>query len=436
MIFDLYPQETVERLGGMRPVSGPEPGAFDNFFRGTGTFAMQGLAKAGRAVDMLGAIGPIAQDYLASNKVMRVTEAQDAYFREHDEVFNRAVDYWTPKPGEVGVAGEIAGQILSTLPLVIASPALAVGATQLSAGEDLVRKGVDAGKAGAVGAVQAAGLATGIWMPILGQNLWQRVVLGGAGFNLVQGVATRGASGMILEGTPAAEDFKAFDATALTLDLILGVAFGGLAHLSPAQRAQGAAMWERIDGWSKNLKPSEIDALVALRQAEHLNVDTVPGKPVDLQDVEAHSQRIRQAIDQLAQDKPVQIEDLPAAKVEADPQRQAEAARVVKALETEAQALAKAHDILPEPVAVDAPRPPEASTYSPEAAGIEPLQAEAARFVAENPDVAVTTGRNADGSPITTTLKQYLADADDAVRVADEESRLFLVAAACMLGAR
>lgn len=329
MSLDLYERETGERLSRLQPVQRPETGAFDGFARGTGLATMKGFAKTARAIDLAGAVGPIVQDAFTGG-----TTAQDKYFREHDELFGRAVDYWTPTPGEVGVAGEVAGSLLSTLPLVIASPGLAVATTQLAAGEDLTQKGVSPQLAGAVGAVQGAGLGTGIWMPILGRNLWQRVVIGGAGYNVLQGAATRGLSGALLEGTPAAEEFKAFDGTALTLDALLGMAFGGLAHVSPAARAQGKEAWERIGQWARERSPSEIDALATLRQAQHLNLDSTPGKPLENVDIEAHVNRVRAAIDQLATDQPVNVRDLPQARVEPDPAReraqQAQAAHLVR----------------------------------------------------------------------------------------------------------
>ena len=300
--------ELDQRSYSLRPVTSIEPGMFDNFLSGTAKYTMQGFAKAGRAIDMIGAVGPIVQDALASTKVKTTTEAQDRYFREHDETFKRAVDYWTPAPNETGAAAQVVGSLLGTLPFVLANPALAVGTTQVSTALDLQDKGVATGKAQAVGAVQAAGLALGIWMPILGQTGFQRVVLGGAGFNAVQGVATRGISGAILSGTEAANDFKAFDGASLTLDVLLGAAFGGLAHLSPSQRAAGAALWDKIKGGTK---PSDVDAALTLRQAQHLGEDSAPGKLSTPQDIAAHADRMRKAIDDMVSGRPVDVEGLP-----------------------------------------------------------------------------------------------------------------------------
>jgi len=463
--FDLYPQETAERLGSLRPVSGPEPGVFDNFLRGVGMSTMRTAAGLGGRLATMGAAG-IARGFEKLGELHPLgkvdTTFSDAIFRFHDDVVQNAVDYWTPKPGEVGVAGDIVGQLLGTLPFVAAAPAATIGGTILSTGTDLVRKGVDPLKAAAVGTVQGAGLATGIWMPVLGNNLWQRMLIGGAGFNVVQGVGTRAASGLILEGTAAAEDFKAFDPTALTLDVLMGLAFGGLVHLSPAQRAQGARMWERIEGWAQGLKPSDKAAILALRQAEHRNVETTPGRLTDIADVAAHGERMRTAIEQTIEGRPVQVEDLPAPRFEPDAVREAEAVRVMETMRAEAEALGKAHDIvLAEPMSQpkvepdspgvapkasptgdtgpgsfssDAPGGQAKGMVDPGAAGVEPLQAEAMRFAAQHGDTVLTVGRNPDGSPMTTTVRDFLAEADARLAQAQDDTRLFQVAAACMLG--
>lgn len=310
MALDFYSDEINENLAKLKPVQDIEPGVFDNFAKGAGMATMKGLGEVARAGSMLQSVYPIIAD-----KIMGGTTLQDRYFKWHDETFNSAVDYWTPRPNEVGVAGEVVGKLTSMLPLIMAGPGgvtAAIATTQLGTAEDLVRKhsDVSATQANVVGALQGAGLATGIWMPILGQNLVQRVVIGGAGFNVAQGVITRAASGAVLSDSKAAKEFEAFDGKALTIDILLGLAFGGIAHYVPTQRAQGAEAWGKIRDWAKTLKPSDIDALLVLREGQHINQDSLPGKPVTPADVSAHVERIRTAIDQLASDRPVNVEDI------------------------------------------------------------------------------------------------------------------------------
>lgn len=462
MSFDLYSQESDARIDSLPRVKAPPPGAFDNFLLGTGAVAMRGAASTGRAASLAFSAIPVGIDKLASITSGReITAAQDSFFADvHDPVFSRAVDYWTPKPGEVGAAAEIAGSVLSLLPLAIASPAAAVASVQLGTAEDLSNKGVSTGKAMAVGAVQAAGLGLGIWMPILGQNLWQRVLLGGAGFNVLQGAATRGASGAILQDTPAAGDYKAADGAAITLDLLMGMAFGGIAHVSPAMRAQGDAFWKKVENWTGTLKPSDVDAIMALRQAQHLNVDSAPGKPADLPDLDAHVTAMRQAIDDLVNDRPVNVEEIVAgAKFEPDAERvkfqrqmadelEKQVAEIAPPLKPESESAARI--VEPSKTAQEAPQAAtaEPATKAPtepgspegggkaQAAAPDPLASEAARFAGENPDLPIRIGEDAEGNPITKSAKQYLEDADNLVARANEDAKLFEIAAGCMLGIR
>lgn len=444
MSLDLFPNETVERVGRMAPAPTAEVGTFDGFIRGTPKLVMRNLTQFGSAIDLLGAVGPIVEDAFTGG-----TEAQDRYFKEHEDLYGKAIDYWTPNANEVGTAAHVTASLLSTIPLVIANPSLAVGATQVSTAEDLVKKGVDATKAQAVGAVQAAGLGLGIYMPILGNTLAQRVLLGGVGFNMVQGTVTRGVSGEILQGTPASEDFKAFDPTQMTLDVLLGAAFGAIAHLSPSQRAQGSEMMTRLENWAKGLKSSDIDALAVLRQAEHMNVDSMPGKAAEPVDVERHVQRMRQAIDQLSRDKPVEVSDLPAPKFEADTARAAQDVQNLKTLSDVAEQVRQSEGLPPVPETTrvstesEAPaatpvatEPPPRGQRGAEAAGAEvnPLQAEAERIVTDQPDLQLRVGTDADGTPIVKSAKDYLEESKLAAEDARGKSTLYQIAAQCLLG--
>jgi hypothetical protein len=314
-MLDLYTEELAAVRSRLRPTQDVEPGVFANFLPGTGSVFMRLAAEAARSGSMALSLVPRAIDELTAFTMgtpapFKRLEATERYFKFHDEVFGSAVDYWTPKPNEVGVAAEVAGSLLAMLPMVVASPALAVASQQLSAAENLVRRHPDvtAWQAQAVGAAQAIGLGFGIWAPILGNSLATRVLVGGAGANLAQGVATRAVSGAVLQGTEAAKEFEAFDPKYVTLDVLLGLAFGAYAHISPAQRAQGAAAWAQLDQLMGRAKPSEVDALAVLRTAQHLNEDSLPGKPVTDDAVRTHVEKLRSAIDSLARDHPVDVE--------------------------------------------------------------------------------------------------------------------------------
>ena len=366
MSLDFYQDETQQALDRLpsTPTGAIEAPFFQSFLPG-GLKVMAGeMAKVGRAVSMAAGVVPVAADALANalpwlpGADMREspTELQDRFFRQHDEVFGSAVKYWTPQPGEVGMAGEIVGSLAGMLPTIIANPALAVGSQVMSQAEDLVDKGVSTTKAVGVGVAQGAGLATGIWMPILGQNLWQRVVIGGAGFNAVQGVTTRAVSQAILGDDKAAELYPTLGLKELTLDLLLGMAFGGVAHISPQMRAQGKDAWARIATWAQDLTPAQVDAIAALRQAEHLNVETAPGTLKTPEDVEANVNRAKAALEQVLRDEPVQVEQMPAPRVEPDTARQVDAETRVAEMMADAERV-RTEEGIPELLAAEPERP-------------------------------------------------------------------------------
>lgn len=322
MSLDLYQDQLIENVGNLTPTVDVEPGVFDGFFRGAGMTTMRGFAQAARTAGMLTAAIPTVGDKINAFKrgttSQGVTELSDSYFRAIDDTLGSAVDYWTPKPNEVGVAGQVVGTLFSVLPMAIASPPLAA-LSAADIGPELVQKGVPASQASGVAAVMTGGLMTGIWMPILGNNLWQRTLLGGAGFNVVQGVATRAGAEAILHDRPEAKQFEPFSLQDLTIDVLLGLAFGAYTHINPQARAQGEAAWKVMSDWAQSLTPTQVASLATLRTAQHLNTDSTPGIPVDTQDIDTHVQRMRQAIDQLVRGEPVNIEDVKPAPRETIP---------------------------------------------------------------------------------------------------------------------
>jgi hypothetical protein len=352
MSSDLYEREIADRLGGFEPVNRVEPGAFDGFLRGTGLSAMHALARTGAGIDIVGALGPMAQDTITGG-----TEAQDRYFKEHDELYGRAMEFWTPKPDEVGIAGQITGELLTMIPMVVASPGLTVAGLQVGEALELMRRGAGWKEALGVGTVQAAGLGLGIYVPILGRTLAQRVLLGGAGFNIIQGAGTRGASELVLKDHPElAQIYGALDPAYLTMDILLGLAFGGLAHVSPAMRAQGGEALVRLEKWLQGADAGTKDALATMRQAQHLGADSLPGRPVEPKDAAFHVERVRRAIEQAARNEPVDVSDIPEPKTEPLPEIQAERAANLEQLVAAAEEVRVAEDLPAAPEEPVAPR--------------------------------------------------------------------------------
>lgn len=420
MSFDFFPNEQGATLlnAARKPSTTPEPGMFENFAKGAGMYTMRSLAEAGRAVDMAGAVFPIAYDAVVGG-----TEQQDQYFKEHDEVFNGAVDYWTPKPGEVGTAGQVAGQLAGGVMQAIVSPALLVGTTQLSASEDLVRNGVDSTTAQVVGGIQGASMAVGLKLPYLGQTLATRV-LSGAGGNLVQGTAGALASSEVLKAEgydKQAEQFNPWDLRARALDVMLGAAFGGLAHIDAKGKLQEPP----------KLTPTDEAALLVANQARHLEDVTPQGRPATDADATMHADAMRRAVDQVLRGEQVTVDnvvrDMRLVPDEAQYQQRAE-------IMSEAQRIA-------EQVAPFDPILPKMEPTRPLADNIpmdgDPASIQARRFATEQPDLTIPTNRaDADGNPVTMRAADAIALADAEVAHAQATAaNLFKTAANCLLGA-
>lgn len=425
MSFDFFPNEQGATLlnAARKPSTIPEPGVFDNFASGAGQYTMRSLAEAGRAVSMAGAVVPIALDAMVGDDNFSGKSLTDRYFETHDEVFNGAVDYWTPKPGEVGTAGQVAGQLAGGVMQAIVSPALLVGTTQLSAAEDLVRSGVDSTTAQVVGGIQGASMAVGLKLPYLGQTLATRV-LSGAGGNLVQGTAGALASWEVLKAEgydKQAEQYNPWDLRARALDVMLGAAFGGLAHIDAKGKLQEPP----------KLTPTDEAALLVANQARHLEDVTPQGRPATDADATMHADAMRRAIDQVLRGEQVTVDDIVRdmrlVPDEAQYQQRAE-------IMAEAQRIA-------EQVAPFDPIVPKMEPTRPLADNIpmegDPASIQARRFATEQPDLTIPTNRaDADGNPVTMRAADAIALADAEVAHAQATAaNLFKTAANCLLGA-
>lgn len=420
MSFDFFPNEQGATLlnAARKPSTTPEPGTFENFAKGAGMYTMRSLAEAGRAVDMAGAVFPIAYDAVVGG-----TEQQDQYFKEHDEVFNGAVDYWTPKPGEVGTAGQVAGQLAGGVMQAIVSPALLVGTTQLSASEDLVRNGVDSTTAQVVGGIQGASMAVGLKLPYLGQTLATRV-LSGAGGNLVQGTAGALASSEVLKAEgydKQAEQFNPWDLRARALDVMLGAAFGGLAHIDAKGKLQEPP----------KLTPTDEAALLVANQARHLEDVTPQGRPATDADATMHADAMRRAIDQVLRGEQVTVDDVVRdMRLVPDEAQYQQRAEIMSEAQRIAEQAAPFDPILPKME----PTRPLADNIPMEG---DPASIQARRFATEQPDLTIPTNRaDADGNPVTMRAADAIALADAEVAHAQATAaNLFKTAANCLLGA-
>ena len=326
-VFELDEQgrKQLDEQAALRPLdlSTVQPGFFDGISTAVGAGILRGGARAGTATALAGAIPVGARDqYLSSfatddvadflqrqgidNPVRGSTTAgQDAYFRDVVEgIGQNAVDAWTPDPTETGTAGRVLGGLSEiVLPLAAAggNPSLLAATEGLERPAGLVKQGVGAGTAQAVGLAGAASTLLGFKLPAaFGTTLTQRLATGAAG-NLALGAGTSAVQHSALKASGHDEQAKAFDPADLearSVDLLTGLVFGGLAHATarnaplPAQdavlTARNAARFQRAAG--EGLAPTEaaavsgqqalMQAMEQMARGEQVNVvDTI--NPID-----------------------------------------------------------------------------------------------------------------------------------------------------------
>lgn len=292
--FDSDGQAAADETARLNPLnaSQADPGFWTGTPKGGGLGVMRGGARVAQFAGMLGA-APMALYESVTDQEGRFT---DAYFREVDEIANDAVDYWTPAANEVGTAGRVLGglsEIVLPLAATGGNPLLLLGAQGMGQPVDLVRQGVGAPAAVGVGVLQAASTAVGFRLPFLGSTLATRVA-SGAGGNLALNTGTTALQGGLLSAAgeeAAAKQYDPFDPTARVVDLLTGVVFGGLAHVT-APRA---------------LSPTEAAAALAARNARHFQADTAPGVPVDAAAAAAHARAMEAATTALLRGEPVSV---------------------------------------------------------------------------------------------------------------------------------
>lgn len=399
------------------PPAPQAPGLFHNFAPSAGNYFMRSMATAGRAASMLvGAVPAIADwaidPYSPTGEALGLQQKRlaDRYFEWHDEVSGSAVDFWTPKPQEVGTAGQVVGQLAGGIVKFLASAPLAVADNQLSTSEDLVRQGVDVTTAQVAGGIAGVSTAIGIRAPAaVGGTLTQRVA-SGAGINVAQSALANLATQGVLRAGDAPEaavkQFDPLDPKTLTVDVLMGAVFGAKAHF--------------------DAPPTVKDALLALNQARHLEANALPGKPATVTDVTKAVDGTRTAIDQMLRGEPVAV-DGPLPRFAPDAE--------VDAFRAEMQALA-ADGQAAEPIArpemadPDLPPPPDkpAPGGSAETAPQAPQFDAAVKLPAGDFDPAT-------GEPRMLSANEVVAKAyDDAAQAKKIAPNLLQTAASCLLG--
>lgn len=318
MIFDLHPEEAVNDLNKYTlSDQPPPPGMFKNFIPGAAEYTVQGVAQGLKSLAVIGAgtlsspLGPIGAISESSRKLGEVS-LSDRWFKGVDEAFQPAIDKYTPKPDEVGAAGQIVGQLASTLLEASVSPAVAVAAAQAKVSTDAIEKGASVPQAVGLGGVEGAATALGLWMPILGKTYAQRVLVGGVASNVVNQAATQGYEQAILANRPDLAKEYELSLGSLGISALMGAAFGHLPYLPGMKesREHGAQVWDQIMAHTKDLSPTEIAAMAVLREAQHKNMDSMSGRPATAADVGLHVEAFNKVFEDLANDKTPSVDGM------------------------------------------------------------------------------------------------------------------------------
>lgn len=210
-----------------------------------------------------------------------------------------------PDPAEVGMVGQILGEASAILPravvgAVAAGPAGAAAAAGLPAGysrkQVAMVEGIDESTATWLGVTEGVTTAVGAALPaarFVGPVLGDAAIAVGANVGL--GMAHRGVSAELLEANgyfAQAAQYRMMEGTALATDAILGAAFFGIGRAS-----------------MRRPTTEQVDAAMTERNAQHADIDTAPGAPINPRSAVAHQEALSTAINQVSRGEPVVLPD-------------------------------------------------------------------------------------------------------------------------------
>lgn len=311
--FDLDPTASANVMDQARlnPVN-PEdmkPG----WFAGTWKAPVTGLASAvNDAALLLGdAATPVARTVARPVDTLFGTKTED-WLLGQQQIARDNITAWSPDPRTTGVVGQAVHGIFNIVPEAMAGgpevAAMLQGYKGMQAG---LQDGLDPGTAFGKGAIDGISTWVGLKIPMtLAPQLGAAGTIGtGAAGNVVTGMATRGVTGELLRARgygDMADQYKVLDSGAIAADLIMGGAFGALAHYGPA------AVTAYKDWQAKNdnkLLTSDEQTALFLNAMLHAELDTAPGIPTDPAARAAHVEALNKAMTDLLSDNPVTAPD-------------------------------------------------------------------------------------------------------------------------------
>lgn len=303
----------------------PEPTFFQGGYDAIGPGLVRGALEAGAAIKS-GALNLAGSEVMSTlavgfgagytpgfdqqGRAERASAAADQMTDEIGRDLAEAVKDLRPDPRTTGLAGQLLGEAAAILPrtvagAVTAGPVGAAAAAGAPAGyaskQVAMSEGIDENTASIQGAIDAVTIGVGAALPAA---RFVKPLAGdfaiAVGANVGLGVASRGVTAELLDSrgyTEQAAQYRAFDGTAMTIDAVLGAAFFGIG------RGLGRAPSEH-----------QVNAALAENNAQHAELHTAPGIPVDAVAANTHVQALDTAMEQLSRGEPVRLPaDLPEA---------------------------------------------------------------------------------------------------------------------------
>lgn len=291
------------------------------FFTGTLDVVGPGLLRGGieavrtaqSAALQLGSLGiesdlAIGASYFPESEQGQIEAHQqfrESQAQEIGESTAESVMSLRPDRTEVGIAGQIIGEAMAILPRTVVGAVLggplggaaaAGGPAGYSRKQVSMAEGIDESTATWLGLTEGVVTGVGAAIPMAG---FAKSLVGDAalavGANVGLGMAHRGVSAEFLESGgyhAQAAQYRVMDRTAIATDAILGLGFFGI----------GRATLRRPT-------TDQIDAALADRNAQHADIDTAPGLPVDPRSAVAHQDALRAAIESINRGEPVVLPD-------------------------------------------------------------------------------------------------------------------------------
>lgn len=281
-LFSLAPegQAWADNQAAEKPA---RPEDYDpSWYAGTGTAFLRGAAEGGYGLGQtIVQSASLSPTYSAMRGIIPdVDQVVDDNFNDVQKSLNDARNAVKPAANSQGMAADVLEGLGRFAPAIgatvaagpVAGGAVAFGSSFESTRQDFLAKGVDADTAGTLALEQASADALGMALPAgVGGRLATRL-LSGVGINTSFGAANRFALGETLEANgydELAKQYRVWDKQALLVDGVLGLAFGGLHHVTSP----------KADAPLADPAPVVPDDTVATPQATATSPDAVVSEP-------------------------------------------------------------------------------------------------------------------------------------------------------------